>query len=551
MGRWEKRDMAAIEARLNRAAWLDARNAGCAAPARLAGGFRRFFAASGLLVLACVLVAGCASLPTDAPRAPSVAFQDHESTALGRRVAKDAAQRPGQSGLGIMPYGHLAFTARIALADLAQRSIDVQYYLWEADATGSILAERLARAAERGVRVRVLVDDANLQDQDAALASFSAHPNIEIRLFNPFAQRTAKAVDFFTDFPRVNHRMHNKLMVVDNAVAIVGGRNMSDPYFGVNATQNFRDLDVVAVGPVVRELSQVYDRFWNGDWALPIAALVDRAYGTDDYAATARAVRDWIATSSYPWPLERDVAELEREMESHIRAFVWAPARVLWDDPASINDPGLRTMSKALVRRFGEVEREVLVETAYFVPQAGGVALAERLRSKGVRMRLLTNSLASNDVLAAFAGYSRYREGLVAAGVELHELRPDAGPIRQRMFFGVRGGSRAGLHTKAIVFDRKDVFIGSFNLDPRSSLINTEAGLFIESPELAAQVAAYMDEGVRLDNAYRVQLDPSGRLHWITEDAGKEIRYDVDPLSTPLQRLEAGWIRMLPFEDQL
>jgi putative cardiolipin synthase len=274
----------------------------------------------------------------------------------------------------------------------------------------------------------------------------------------------------------------------------------------MDATQNFRDLDVVAVGPVVRELSQVYDRFWNGDWALPIAALVDRAYGPDDYAATAKAVRDWIATSSYPWPLERDVAELERE---------------------------------------------VLVETAYFVPQAGGVALAERLRSKGVRMRLLTNSLASNDVLAAFAGYSRYREGLVAAGVELHELRPDAGPIRQRMFFGVRGGSRAGLHTKAIVFDRKDVFIGSFNLDPRSSLINTEAGLFIESPELAAQVAAHMDEGVRLDNAYRVQLDPSGRLYWITEDAGKEIRYDVDPLSTPRQRLEAGWIRMLPFEDQL
>jgi putative cardiolipin synthase len=530
---------------------LNAPNAAYAAPACLARGVRRLFGASCLLALAGLLVAGCAGLPTDVPRTPTVAFKEHESTALGRRIAKDAAQHPGQSGFSIMPYGHVAFTARIALADLAQKSIDVQYYLWEADATGRILVERLARAAERGVRVRVLVDDANLQDHDAAVASFGAHPNIEIRLFNPFAQRTAKALGMFTDFERVNHRMHNKLMVVDNAVAIVGGRNMSDPYFGVNPVQNFRDLDVVAVGPVVRELSQVYDRFWNGDWAVPIAAYVDRSYGMADYAASVKGLRDWIAISNYPWPLERDVAALEGEIESLLRAFVWAPGWVVWDDPASINDPNLRTMNKALGRRLGELKHEVLIESAYFVPREDGAAFAKELRSRGVRIRILTNSLASNDVLAAFAGYSKYREGLVAAGVELYELRPDAGPVRQRMFFGVRGGSRAGLHTKAIVFDRKDVFIGSFNLDPRSSFINTEAGLYIESPELAAQVAAYMDEGVRLDNAYRVQLDPSGRLYWVTEDAGREVRYDVDPLSTPLQRLEAGWIRMLPIEDQL
>jgi cardiolipin synthase C len=542
--------MAAVDARAQ-AVPSSNDHAGHAARTRHAGGCRHLSTAACLLALAGLLLAGCASLPKDVPRPPSAAFQEHEGTTLGRRIAKDAAQRPGQSGFGIMPYGHMAFTTRIALADLAQKSIDVQYYIWEADATGRILADRLARAAERGVRVRVLVDDANQQDSDAVVASFAAHPNIEIRLFNPFAQRAAKTVGFLTDFERVNHRMHNKLMVVDNAVAIVGGRNMGDPYFGVNPSHNFRDLDVVAVGPVVRELSNVYDRFWNGDWAVPIAALVDRPYGIDDYTATAKAVRDSIATVNYPWPLERDVADLEKEMESLYRGFVWAPGRVLWDDPASINDPGLRTMSKALDRRFAEVEREVLIESAYFVPQNGGIAYAKHLRSKGIRMRVLTNSLASNDVLAAFAGYSKYREGLLAAGVELHELRPDAGPIRQRMFFGVRGGARAGLHTKSMVFDRKAVFIGSFNLDSRSSFINTEAGLFIESPELAVQVAAYMDEGVRLDNAYRVRLDPSGRLYWVTEDAGEETRYDADPFSTPLQQIEAGWIRMLPIEDQL
>jgi putative cardiolipin synthase len=543
--------MAAMEARLNGTSRLDVRNARGGSRSRLAGGFGRFLDASRLLVLASLLLAGCATVPRDIPRPPSVAFQDHESTALGQRIAKDTAGRPGQSGFSLMRYGHPAYTARIALADLAQKSIDVQYYIWEADATGRILAERLARAAERGVRVRVLIDDANLQDSDAAVANFDAHPNIEVRLFNPFAQRKGKTLDFITDFERVNHRMHNKLMVVDNAVAIVGGRNMSDPYFGVNPTQNFRDLDVVAVGPVVRELSKVYDRFWNGDWAVPVAALVDRPRTTDDYQAAIKAIREWVATSPYPWPLERDVAEHQKELESLYRAFVWAPGRVLWDDPASINDPDLRTMGKAFKHRLGELQKEVLIESAYFVPREGGAAFAEHLRSKGVRMRVLTNSLASNDVLAAFAGYSKYRAELLAAGVELYELRPDAGPIRQRMFFGVTGGSRAGLHAKAMVFDRKDVFIGSFNMDPRSSSINTEAGLYIESPELAAQLAAHMDEGVRLDNAYRVQLDPSGRLYWITEDAGKEVRYDVDPLSTPLQRFEAGWIRMLPIEDQL
>lgn len=543
--------MAAMDAHLNGSAGHGARTAGYRSSSRIPEGFLRLLGASRLLALASLLIVGCTTVPKDISRPPTVAFQDHESTALGQRIAKDAAERPGQSGYSLMRYGHQAFTARIALADLAQKSIDVQYYIWEPDATGRVLAERLARAAERGVRVRVLIDDANLKDTDAAVASFDAHPNIEVRLFNPFAQREGKTLDFIVDFDRVNHRMHNKLMVVDNAVAIVGGRNMSDPYFGVTPAQNFRDLDVVAVGPVVRELSKVYDRFWNGDWAVPVAALVDRPRTMDDYTTTTKALRQWVATSPYPWPLERDVAEHQKELESLYRAFVWAPGRVVWDDPASINNPDLRTMSKALRHRLGELRKEVLIESAYFVPGAVGVALAEDLRSKGVRVRVLTNSLASNDVLAAFAGYSKYRTALVAAGVELYELRPDAGPVRQRMFFGVGGGSRAGLHTKAIVFDRKDVFIGSFNLDARSSFINTEAGLYIESPELAAQLAVHMDEGVRLDNAYRVQLDPSGRLFWVTEDEGKETRYDVDPLSTPLQRFEAGWIRMLPLEGQL
>jgi putative cardiolipin synthase len=504
-----------------------------------------------MLVAATVLLAGCANLPREIVRPHSVAISDHETTWLGQRIAQDAARHPGQSGFSLIRYGHPAFTSRIALADLAQKSIDVQYFIWDADATAVILAERLARAAERGVRVRVLIDDANLVGRDAAIARFDAHPNIEVRLFNPFAQRTAKAFGLLADFERLNHRMHNKLMVVDNAVAIVGGRNMSDPYFGVHAEQSFRDLDVAAVGPVVRDLSQVFDRFWNGEWAVPITALAGGGYTMQDYSTAISAARAWIGEGHYPYPLEEDVSTHQAQLEELYRGFVWAPGRVLWDDPASINDPALRTMNKTLVARAHRLEEELLVESAYFVPLQGGVEMLGRLREQGVRVRVLTNSLVSNDVLAAFAGYSKYRESLVASGVEMYELRSDAGPIRQRMFFGVRGGARAGLHTKAIVFDRKEVFIGSFNLDPRSSFINTEAGVLIESPVLAAQVAAYMDEGVQSDNAFRVWMDASGQLYWVTEVGGKEIRYDEDPLSTFLQRLKAGWIRLLPIEDQL
>jgi putative cardiolipin synthase len=405
-----------------------------------------------LIASAVVLLTGCASLPREIARPPSVAFRDHETTWLGQRIATDAARHPGQSGFSVIRYGRPAFTSRIALTDLAQKSIDVQYFIWDSDGTAVILAERLARAADRGLRVRVLIDDANLADRDAAIASFDAHPNIEVRLFNPFAQRTAKTLGFLTDFERVNHRMHNKLMVVDNAVAIVGGRNMSDPYFGVHPGQSFRDLDVAAVGPVVRELSQVFDRFWNGDWAVPITALVDRNYTMQDHDATMTAAREWIAAGRYPYPLEGDVARHQAQLEELYRGFVWAPGRVLWDDPASINDPALRTMNETLVGRARGLEHELLIESADFVPLQAGVEVLKRLREQGVRVRILTNSLVSNDVLAAFAGYSKYRESLIASGVELYELRPDAGPIRQRMFFGITGGSRAGLHTKAIVF---------------------------------------------------------------------------------------------------
>ena len=509
----------------------------------------RVFRSCCLLLLTCVLFAGCATVPKDYPRTPSTAFQDYLDTSVGQLFEEAAQRHPGESGFAIIRYGRQAFTDRIALVDLAEKTLDAQYYIWEADATGRILAEHLMQAADRGVRVRLLVDDINLGGRDAMVAAMDAHPNIEIRVFNPFANRSARVFDFLTDLGRVNHRMHNKIMVMDNALAIVGGRNIGNHYFSVATDANFRDLDIAAAGPVVREISTVFDYFWNGDWAVPIAALVERPYTEADLRATRMTVRDWLAENPYPYPLDQDVAALSSELSSIRDQFIWAPGRIVWNDPAAI-EQGIQAgvIFKAFDKKIQTLQKELLIESAYFVVRDRAPEIVKQLTDRGVRIRVLTNSLASNDVVAAHAGYAKRRKGLLEAGAELYEYRPDSMVGKTRAW---RGESKAALHTKAVVFDRESVFIGSFNLDLRSSDINTEAGLYVESPELAEQVIAYMDEGVRPENSYRVMLDQDGDLYWVTEVDGAEVRYDEEPQTTFGQRFMSGFIMILPVEQQL
>ena len=503
-----------------------------------------------LLTLAAVLFTGCASVPKDYPRTPSTAFPDHASTAIGAYFERTGAAHPGQSAFAILPDGSRAFTARIAMTELAEKTLDLQYFIWDADTTGGILAERLLRAADRGVRVRILVDDLNLHGRDAVVAALDAHPNIEIRLFNPFAHRSRHLLDFIADFDRVNHRMHNKLFVMDNAVAIVGGRNIGNHYFEVHQQVNFRDLDAIAGGPVVREASGVFDHFWNSPWAVPIKALVERPATEADLQAAVQTTRERIAQDPYPYPLDQDVARLRSELTAIFDQLIWAPGHMIFDDPNEITTHGRTiTMTEGFYRRIERLDRELLIEVPYLVVRQRGLEVVKRLRDRGVRIRILTNSLASNDVLPAHAGYAERRDELVAAGVELYELRAD--PAVKKRIFSLSGSGRSTLHAKVMVFDRKDVFIGSLNLDPRSGDINTEAGLYIESPELAAQVIAYMDEGVLPQSAYRVLLDADGDLYWVTETDGKTERYDHDPNSTAWQRAKVRFIRMLPVMDQL
>ena len=495
-----------------------------------------------------MLAAGCASIPTDYPRTHSTALADYQSTSAGKRWAKVEAEHPGESGFGILRYGRNAFTMRIAAADLAEKTLDLQVYIWESDETGRILAERLIRAADRGVRVRLLVDDMGIAASDDRIASMDAHPNIEIRIFNPFAYRNSSILDFATDLDRVNHRMHNKAIVMDNSFAVVGGRNIGNHYFGVNTDTNFRDLDIMAVGPVVRDISRVFDHFWQGDWAVPIEVLIDRPYTEADLRMGRKLIRENIAAGSYPYSVDDDADAMRAEFANAEEVVIWASGAVVWDDPAEMHDKAeTGNLITALRNKFDTVQESYTIESAYFVVGERGLNTVKSMIDRGVQIRILTNSLASNDVMAAHAGHARYRRALLEVGAEIYELRPDGVVIKKDW----KGESRSGLHTKAMVFDDESLFIGSFNLDPRSAHINTEAGIYVESEELSAQLLAYMKEGVSPENSYRLDLDNDGNLVWITLENGAEVRYYKDPHSTFGQRFLSGFIGILPIESQL
>ena len=510
-----------------------------------------------------LLFSACASLPADVPRTESKALTDTSSTRLGQGVGELTRAHPNLSGIRALPVANEAFAARILLARAAQRSLDLQYYIWHRDTTGQLLWEEVWRAAERGVRVRVLIDDANTGGQDAMLATLDAHPNIELRLFNPFANRGFRAGDFLSDFRRVNHRMHNKSFTADNQVAIVGGRNIGDEYFGANMEVGFQDLDVMTVGPVVREVSQEFDLFWNSASAYPGASLLPPAAPDgvaqlqSSWEANRRRdeAREYIETTSRT-PLVAEVSQGKLDFE-------WTTAHVLHDDPAKALQPVERTdlhMLPRLEKALGRPDRELDLVSPYFVPGKDGTAGLSALSQRGVKVRVLTNSLSATDVAPVHAGYAKYRKELLEAGVTIYELKPGVAvppPDKESRPHGLPGsgstggGSAASLHAKTFAADRKRIFVGSFNLDPRSAQLNTDMGVLIDSPKLAGQLSSQLDS--RLPNAaYLVRLTPQGDLEWIESDAGgQQTIYTSEPGASGLRRLWVDFLKVLPIESLL
>ena len=507
-----------------------------------------------ILLLALVAVlAGCASLPPLDRRTPSSATTDTADTRLGRAVAQAAAAHASQSGVHAIPEPRDAFAARMLLAAAADKSIDVQYYIWRGDHVGNLLLEALWQAAQRGVRVRLLLDDVGTSGLDSMLAALGAQPNLEVRLYNPFAWRTARALGFLTDFDRLNHRMHNKSFTVDNQVTIVGGRNIANEYFAADTGVVFADLDVLAVGAVVHEVSRQFDLYWNSASAYPAATLL----GEPPPQAANTVEAQFAATRADPacvqyldavavTPLVRDLLERTLELE-------WTSARLLYDDPAKTLDDSGRTdilLLPQLLAAMGPARAEVDFISPYLVPGEQGTAALVAAASRGVRVRILSNSLSSNDASAVHAGYAKRRADLLRAGIKLYELkatRPRESLEKEHEGIGSSGGS-AALHAKTFAVDRTHVFVGSMNMDPRSARLNTELGMVIDSAALARRLGDAFEEIVPRV-AYEVRLKPDGQsLEWIERADSGEIRYDTEPNTRWITRAGVGVMSVLPID---
>lgn len=497
-----------------------------------------------LLVLAALLPA-CATLRTDVPRVASQALAPEPDTPLGRRSAQ--IRPPDQAtSFRLLESGRAALAARLDLARRATRSLDLQYYLFHADHSGRLLVGALLDAADRGVRVRVLVDDVDTHENEPAIVALDAHPNVQIRLYNPFNVRglspLARALEFLGDKRRLNRRMHNKLFLADNHFGITGGRNIGDEYFQVAHDVAFRDLDVLVAGDLVGQMSAAFDAYWNAEPSVPARALPHARPPREDLEAR----RDNLAAHR---------AELEAGMAPFLNLDTlsgppvpglgpWTPGRAELISDAPDKTAGIvhqADLSLTRLLHMGQAAREeVLIASSYFVPRPLGTEFLVSLRQRGVRVRILTNSLAATDVPIVHAGYARYRPDLLAAGVELFELKPVREVPALRLGSHL-GSSRASLHTKAMVVDRDQSYIGSMNLDPRSAWLNTESGLLIHGPDMAGQVTRFIEASLSPEQSYQVRIAPDSppeapRLNWLERRDGEVLCHGTEPGAGFLRR---------------
>jgi len=546
---------------------------GGSAPALAAA--RRVVSRPALVVVAVLVfsLGGCESLQPGAnvPKSVSVALAHPEETNLGARFGNAALAHGGDSAFRIISVGVDGFLMRAQMIDAAERTLDLQYFIFRGDETGRLLTDGLLRAADRGVRVRVLVDDGDTLAGDEQISALDTHPNVQVRIFNPFAyrghSRLRRGLEFMFHASRLDYRMHNKLLVVDNAVALVGGRNIGNQYFQMDPESQFADDDVLAAGPIAARLSATFDEFWNSPFAIPAAAL-DRHQGSAQ-ALTERRGRAAGRSEQQMQTLNSDGIDYAARVasgEPYVGVLsgrlplVWAQAEVVSDSPDKKNiESGNRRgrlMARSVLKAAGAAQSEVLIVTPYLVPAADEFALLQTLRTRQVQVRILTNSLESTPDPVAQAGYVKYRIPLLKEGVELHELRALLGNTRGSGQTAVvsRYGNY-GLHAKLFVFDREKLFIGSMNFDQRSKHLNTEIGVIIDSPELAQQTAMRFERMVQPGNAYALSWHAPGtgrsQLAWDSQENGNAVEYTREPARSEWQRLEQSLLSWLPIAGEL
>ena len=497
-----------------------------------------------------LLLTGCVGVPFDHPKTGSEFLPADPNTPIGRASVDWLAEHPGESGFIGLPKGTSALGARLRLMEVAESSIDAQYFILKGDRAGALFVTKMLRAADRGVRVRLLVDDVFSSGIDRGLTLLDSHPNVEVRLFNPLSRQSFKYWSYLWTFDRANRRMHNKSFTVDGAMSIVGGRNIGEEYFELKESVMFEDYEVLAIGPVVKDIGAGFDKFWNSELAVPIAAF-EVKYDPADLDLARDYIREKAAEGEHGIYSQAVNSTLLRDIREGRVEPVVAQAEMVTDSPDKLlNEVGnreLATLAIEIGQRLRAAEREILIITPYFIPKDSGVELIESILAKGVRVIIVTNSLASTNHVAVHSAYSKYRKRLLEAGAEMYEIRSDF--IGKDVDWGHKPEG-VTLHSKASVFDRKTIFVGSLNFDPRSILINTEMGLFIETPEKADLFAQrLLDDLPRI--TWKVELDEKGKLRWTYDWKDEHLVVYKEPQSTWGRRFMSGFYGILPIEDQL
>ena len=516
------------------------------------------------MTLSLALAAGCTTLRPNVVKEPSHALPPATDTPSARYVESEQAKHEDdQSGFRLLTLNTNALMSRVTLADHAEHSLDLQYFIFKNDATGRLIAQHLLKAADRGVRVRLLLDDINVTKDIEMFDALDAHENIEVRLFNPFNTKSPGAVSkiaqMLLDWRRLNRRMHNKSFIADNKIAIIGGRNVGDDYFDASNDNNFRDLDLLAIGPVVQQASRSFDDYWNNEASYPVTAFptkrnthFDLAQLRVELGKDARA----FAESDYAAAVLDDLpngATADRK-----GYWFWGRAVTVADQPEKISEtadsPSL-SIAPAIKKIIDAAQSEVLMTSPYFVPgdddEKDLIALAQR----GVAVKVLTNSLASTDEPPAHEGYADHRRELVAGGVQMFELKPTADKKASATEIGSSAG--VSLHAKSVVVDGRYVFVGSMNMDQRSKTLNTEMGVVVDSPALANSVETFFKTATDPANAYHVLLGKDGGgsgssgMHWQTTEDGKPVDYSVEPKASLGKRIEVWLMKLLPIDSLL
>ena len=514
-------------------------------------------------VMSLFLLGACAKLPDNSRKSISHVISDGDSTSLGKAFKAELEEHPGQSGVFLLGNGVDAFVARAVLARLSERSIDVQYYMFHQDTVGRLLIKELLAAADRGVRVRMLIDDMYGEEADDTWSALDTHPNMEVRLYNPFVRGHSKNLQFITQVKRVNHRMHSKTYTVDNQATIVGGRNIGDEYFDADKDLAFADMDAMAIGPVVPEVSNEFDEYWSSDHSFPIATLIA---GVQKEAVPAGALdglrKDLESfyqekqTSAYVDAVNNSV--LANSLRNNTARFSFAKAIIIHDSAEKMTKKDADWKGELLISQLApyiqEATEEFILVSPYFVPGQSGADAICKLSEQGVRVRILTNSLVSNDVAAVHTGYMRHRKQLLRCGVELYELNEQLKKAEAEHFTWLPGLSKSSLHAKTMEFDQKAMFVGSFNFDQRSLNINTEIGILFYEPGLAANASRHFDEHID-EVAFRVELvsdkDGSESLRWTGIEKGETIVFNQEPYAGFWKRLSVNLMRVLPVDSML